>query len=87
MSDDDKVICPNCTHEFVAIPVNAQARIAVRTLVVSGPDLAIDAKEGDLASRQGNGHAAVVKQVGLGGHVDPGAHPRIIPCASGRTPG
>ena len=27
MSDNDKVICPNCVHEFVAVPVNVQATI------------------------------------------------------------
>lgn len=26
--DNDKVICPHCTHAFIAIPVSAQARIA-----------------------------------------------------------
>ncbi len=31
MSDNDKVICPNCTHEFRATPVNAQARISALT--------------------------------------------------------
>jgi chromosome segregation ATPase len=28
MSDDTCVICPNCVHEFPAIPVNVQERIA-----------------------------------------------------------
>lgn len=28
MSDNDKVICPNCVHEFVAVPVNVQAKVA-----------------------------------------------------------
>lgn len=26
--DNDMVICPNCTCQFVAIPVNVQARLA-----------------------------------------------------------
>ena len=28
MSDNDKVICPNCVHEFVAVPVNVQEELA-----------------------------------------------------------
>ena len=28
MSDNDKVICPNCVHEFVGVPVNAQEELA-----------------------------------------------------------
>lgn len=28
MSDHDKVICPNCAHEFVAVPVNVQTKVA-----------------------------------------------------------
>lgn len=28
MSDNDKVICPNCVHEFAAIPVNIQAELS-----------------------------------------------------------
>lgn len=27
MSDNDKVICPACVHEFVAVPVAIQARL------------------------------------------------------------
>ena len=27
MSDDDKVICPNCVHEFAAVPVAVQAKL------------------------------------------------------------
>ena len=27
-SDNDKVICPNCVTEFVAVPVNVQAKLA-----------------------------------------------------------
>lgn len=28
MSDNDKVICPNCVHEFAAIPVNIQSELS-----------------------------------------------------------
>ena len=28
MSDNDSVICPNCMHEFVAVPVSVQAKLA-----------------------------------------------------------
>lgn len=28
MSDSDSVICPNCIHEFVAVPVSVQAKLA-----------------------------------------------------------
>jgi len=28
MSDDDKVICPNCVHEFTAVPVTTQTKLA-----------------------------------------------------------
>ena len=30
-SDHNKVICPDCNHEFVAVPVNIQERIAELT--------------------------------------------------------
>ena len=29
-SDNDEVICPNCTHQFRAIPVNVQAELAAQ---------------------------------------------------------
>ena len=28
MSDNEKVICPNCVHEFVAVPVTVQIKLA-----------------------------------------------------------
>ena len=36
MSDHSKVICPNCVHEFTAIPVDVQERIAELEQEING---------------------------------------------------
>ena len=44
MTDNNKVICPNCVNEFRAVPVNVQAKVAelekvlryIRSVAVDG---------------------------------------------------
>ena len=69
-ANNDEVICPNCVHQFRAIPVNAQTRIAELEAAIAASEKDA-ARWQDRAEKAGTAVALFARAIKLGENWSP----------------